>query len=247
MAVVNPLCLFFVLSLTLADEPFEFNITVQAFSPKGLKISVPGDPRIMFVQYEAVFYDKNSDYDGYTRDIVFYETDGKWVMDKPNLIVNVNDSIICSYFVGKYMNIVFDDNVTNDSYVTNFLAKGYKNMVNVRIHELEEQKADNKNKCFVISKVPVKDVCSDDVIFEDNFDSFQEDLWIMDQYIPSDHPEHPFISYQKLEGANSTVFVENGSLYIRPKFQHSLPGFDESSLYRGTLDLSRKYVLKIPD
>ncbi|XP_045496027.1 beta-1,3-glucan-binding protein-like [Colias croceus] len=236
---VKPVWLFFVLSLALADEPFEFNISVQAFKPKGLKISVPDDPRIEFVQYEAVFYDKNLDYDGYTRDIVFQKTNGKWLMDKPNLIVNVNDTIMCTYFVAQKFHIVFDDNITDASYITKILGKGYSDMVSVKIRALEEIKpVVKKNKCFGISKVPGRDVCSDDVIFDENFDTFREDFWNIDQYIPYDHPEHPFISYQKLEGANSTVFVENGSLYIRPKFQQNLPGFDESSLYKGTLDLT---------
>ncbi|XP_045496006.1 beta-1,3-glucan-binding protein-like [Colias croceus] len=241
------------------------------------------DPKIEFVQYEAVFYNKNSDNDGYTRDKVFYKTNGKWLMDKPNLIGKSDNTTLLKIkntplesvnYVNAYLanignkladeigisNIGVktleeeDTNLTSLCLLDTDVDEVHKVISNLKedsapgwdvtkkpssFSELEEIKpAAKKNKCFGISKVPGRDVCSDDVIYEENFDTFREDFWNIDQYIPYDHPEHPFISYQKLEGANSTVFVENGSLYIRPKFQQNLPGFDESSLYKGTLDLT---------
>ncbi|XP_063827932.1 beta-1,3-glucan-binding protein-like [Ostrinia nubilalis] len=40
--------------------------------------------------------------------------------------------------------------------------------------------------------------CAGQTIFEDNFDSFKDDLWQIEQYIPINHPKLPFVSYQRL-------------------------------------------------
>ncbi|XP_069359064.1 beta-1,3-glucan-binding protein-like isoform X3 [Maniola hyperantus] len=79
-------------------------------------------------------------------------------------------------------------------------------------------------------------VCGGDVIFEDNFDTFREDLWQVEQFIPVDHPDHPFVSYQRLT-SDPNVFVENGTLHIVPKLQENLLRGEESIL-SGHLDLS---------
>ncbi|XP_052741810.1 beta-1,3-glucan-binding protein [Bicyclus anynana] len=86
-----------------------------------------------------------------------------------------------------------------------------------------------------VTKVVGKQVCAGDVIFEDNFDTFRTDLWQIEQYIPTDHPENPFVSYQSLT-ADPNVFVRNGSLHIVPKLQEDFLEINQS-IETGSLDL----------
>ncbi|XP_061710918.1 uncharacterized protein LOC133520493 [Cydia pomonella] len=73
--------------------------------------------------------------------------------------------------------------------------------------------------------------CAGQVVFEENFDALREEVWQVQQYVPIDHPELPFVSYQRF-----TVSVKNGYLRITPALQQVQPGFTYYSLY-GSLDL----------
>ncbi|XP_063533409.1 uncharacterized protein LOC134743727 isoform X1 [Cydia strobilella] len=73
--------------------------------------------------------------------------------------------------------------------------------------------------------------CAGKVVFEENFDALREDVWQVQQYVPIDHPELPFVSYQRF-----TVSVKNGYLRITPALQQVQPGFTYYSLY-DSLDL----------
>ncbi|XP_052741809.1 beta-1,3-glucan-binding protein [Bicyclus anynana] len=88
-----------------------------------------------------------------------------------------------------------------------------------------------------VTKVRGKQVCAGDVIFEDNFDTLQEDVWQIEQYIPTDHPENPFVSYQSLT-SDPNVFVREGKLHIEPKLQENLMRRNSQSIQTGTLDLT---------
>ncbi|XP_063360672.1 uncharacterized protein LOC134649773 [Cydia amplana] len=73
--------------------------------------------------------------------------------------------------------------------------------------------------------------CAGQTVFEENFDTLREDIWEVQHYVPVDHPELPFVSYQR-----STVSVKNGYLRIVPKLQQNQPGFTHSSMF-DALDL----------
>ncbi|XP_061710919.1 uncharacterized protein LOC133520494 [Cydia pomonella] len=73
--------------------------------------------------------------------------------------------------------------------------------------------------------------CAGQTVFEENFDTLQEDIWEVQQYVPVDHPELPFVTYQR-----STVSIKNGYLRIAPKLQENQPGFTHSSMF-DALDL----------
>ncbi|XP_047984467.1 uncharacterized protein LOC125224994 isoform X1 [Leguminivora glycinivorella] len=70
------------------------------------------------------------------------------------------------------------------------------------------------------------DACAGQTVFEENFDYLRHDIWEVQHYVPVDHPELPFVSYQR-----STVSVTNGYLRIAPSLQQNQPGFTHSSMF----------------
>ncbi|XP_039755573.1 beta-1,3-glucan-binding protein-like isoform X2 [Pararge aegeria] len=105
-----------------------------------------------------------------------------------------------------------------------------------RVSYLVDPLTPGPNCLPTLTKVRGKTVCAGEVIFQDNFDTLREDLWQIEQYIPTDHPEHPFLSYQKLD-TDRNVYVEDGILNIVPKLQEDLIR-KYSSILTGSLDLS---------
>ncbi|KAG6465398.1 hypothetical protein O3G_MSEX015125, partial [Manduca sexta] len=79
--------------------------------------------------------------------------------------------------------------------------------------------------------------CSGQTLFEDNFDSLNESVWQIEQYIPNTHPELPFVSYQHLT-TGQTISTAGGILQITPKLQQDLPGFTNDTITSGTLNLN---------
>ncbi|CAH2237568.1 jg9821 [Pararge aegeria aegeria] len=111
-----------------------------------------------------------------------------------------------------------------------------------RVSYLVDPRTPGPNCLPTLTKVRGRTVCAGEVIFEDNFDTLREDLWQIEQYIPTDHPEHPFLSYQKLD-TDRNVYVEDGILNIVPKLQEDLIR-KYSSILTGSLDLSDGHRIK---
>ncbi|CAH2090818.1 unnamed protein product [Euphydryas editha] len=60
--------------------------------------------------------------------------------------------------------------------------------IRVFLPELEDPSAPGAHCTKTATKVKGGYACAKEVIFEDNFDTFRDDLWQIEQYIPIDHP-----------------------------------------------------------
>ncbi|XP_049874248.1 beta-1,3-glucan-binding protein-like [Pectinophora gossypiella] len=194
-------------------------VNIQAFTPKGFRASIPDAPNVgLFVFQGNVNRQIGKKDVGALSGEVLEATDGRWVFSDPNIQLKVGDVI--NYYVFVSVN-----------------SAGYlKDKLTFTISELEDRGAPIQpavQECRP-SKTIIqgRTACSGQTIFEDDFLTLREDLWQVEHYVPLEHPEFPYVSYQK-----QTVSVENGHLRIAPVLQQNLPGFNNESIYSGELNL----------
>ncbi|KPJ15395.1 Beta-1,3-glucan-binding protein [Papilio machaon] len=147
-------------------------------------------------------------------------TNGRWVYIDPCLKLN------------------FGDVINYDFHSLHQHYNKYKMHMKLNINHTIEAKVlqDDTWECLpTITRLRVGTACADRIIFEDHFNSLNDDLWQIEQYIPSE-PEYTFVSYQRPPNAR-TVMATEGYLRIEPKFQHELDNFSNDTLCTGSLNL----------
>ncbi|XP_047534443.1 beta-1,3-glucan-binding protein-like isoform X1 [Vanessa atalanta] len=212
-------------------------ITIQALKPKGFRAFIPGDPRINLLHIEANFYD-SLQYVGGVREFVTTETNGRWMYEDRVSQLKVGTVVVYYVFVALRRGELDYSNQFL-AYAVNGYATGGKQHKITELQDPDDYSAPStvQSECRpTVTRIHGGAACAGQTIFEDDFDVLREDLWQIDQYIPKDHPEHPFISYQKLP-SDSVLKVENGTLKIQPILQQDLPGFTNNSLFSKVLDL----------
>ncbi|CAK1585929.1 unnamed protein product [Parnassius mnemosyne] len=213
------LCL---LQIVSSQSDYEIpKVTIEAIKPKGFRVFIKDTPKLSLFAFQGRINKAITQTDvGDISGEVTAATNGKWIYEDPNIQLKVGDVI---YY---YVFAVYD-------------RKGYlKDNLSFTVTELVDvnSQAPVQTDCRpTATVVRIGTACAGQTIFEDNFDSLREDLWQIEQYIP-DQPEYPFVSYQRPPNAQ-TVSVENGYLRIEPKLQQEQPGFNNESLYSGTLNL----------
>ncbi|CAK1544888.1 unnamed protein product [Leptosia nina] len=222
---------------------FPPDVTVQAFKPKGFRIHMPGDPKIIFIRMMANIYETNSSSTAFRqfRQFVFQETNGYWIYEEPDIQLKIGNLINYEIFFGTN-NAHIGDNLSTDD-MKQFSCSGYEKTKTFIVEELFDRKEisiKKEKKCttdVLLTEMPNRKLCSDDILLEEHFDDLLDPkLWEVQHYIPLDHPEHPFVSYQNID--SGTVFVAGGNLYIQPIVLTELYDFTEESLYKGSLDLN---------
>ncbi|XP_052741808.1 beta-1,3-glucan-binding protein-like [Bicyclus anynana] len=160
--------------------------------------------------------------------------DNRWLFENYDVELEVGMVIKYRVFVP---NVVHDLNVENEQGTLTFdgVIPDYKDFIVKKLFDRIPFPSPGRKCKNTVTKVLGRRVCAGDVIFEDNFDTFQTDVWQIEQYIPTDHPEHPFVSYQNLT-ADPNVFVRNGSLHIVPKLLEDFLEINQS-IETGSLDL----------
>ncbi|CAF4926072.1 unnamed protein product [Pieris macdunnoughi] len=235
---VTRIALFIIFILpALAQDSFTPQITVQAFKPKGFRIYLPGDAKIKFLRIQV---ELNSTVHKYRLDeFVFHETKGYWVFEKPDIKLRIDDVIRYDIFLCTKNSIITDP---SDDSNRQFFCNGYVKADTFNVTNLDERNElppVYNREClseFRLTKVPNGEVCAGDVLLEEHFDDLlNPELWEVQHYIPMDHPEHPFVSYQNID--SGTVYVSGGSLNIQAMIQTELQGYNQESLYKGSLDL----------
>ncbi|XP_013136470.1 PREDICTED: beta-1,3-glucan-binding protein-like isoform X2 [Papilio polytes] len=147
-------------------------------------------------------------------------TNGRWVYEDP------------------YVKLKFADVINYDiQYLHQYYDK-YKMYMNLNVKYVVQEIVirDDTWGCLpTVTRLRVGTACAGRIIFEDNFNSLNEDLWQIEQYIPSE-PEYSFVSYQRPPNAQ-TVRVHRGHLRIEPKLQQEQENFSNESLCTGSLNL----------
>lgn len=96
--------------------------------------------------------------------------------------------------------------------------------------------AETSEKTCIPSKTKVRgrSVCSGELIFEDNFDSLNWTKWKKEIRLPIDLGDAEFVLYHNRP---ENCYIQGGNLFIVPTLLEDVPGFDETRIRSGTIDL----------
>ncbi|XP_061728214.1 beta-1,3-glucan-binding protein-like [Cydia pomonella] len=214
--------LVFLFCLAKADDIYNVpEVTIQAFKPKGFRAFIPDAPNLaLFVFQGNVNRKIESTQVGELHGEVVSPKNGRWVVELPDVALAVGDVINYHVFAS----------VKSAAYVKDKLT-----FTVTKLEDYESREAPttptNPNCAPTLTRVRGGVACAGQTIFEENFDSLRTDVWQVQQYVPVDHSEHPFVSYQR-----SAVSVQNGNLRIVPSLQQNQPGFSADSML-DSLDL----------
>ncbi|XP_026494136.2 beta-1,3-glucan-binding protein-like [Vanessa tameamea] len=217
--------------------------SIQALKPKGLRVFLPGDPRIKLFLFEGYIQNDTQNTSVFLNKRDFWgfgqkqkNRDG-WIFEDRNIALEVGQTIVHRSFVSIGNPFIKTNGTNKDALLQ--LAGYYSPMGIFTVEVLEDPAARGAHCPETATKVRGGYACAQEVIFEDNFDNFREDLWQIEQYIPFNHPEHPFVSYQRplSSDSNSNIFIENGFLNIVPKLQQDILKQKNESIQTGALDL----------
>ncbi|XP_023940922.2 beta-1,3-glucan-binding protein-like [Bicyclus anynana] len=215
-------------------------VILRPIRPKGLQVLIKADGMVPhFVFFEGGIYQvgKSTQNISSIFDVAIRQYkggDNRWLFENYDVELEVGMVIKYRVFVP---NVVHDLNVENEQGTLTFngFIPDYKDFIVMKLFDRLPFPSPGRFCKETVTKVVGKQVCAGDIIFEDNFDTFRTDLWQIEQYIPTDHPGHPFVSYQSLT-ADPNVFVRNGSLLIVPKLQEDFLERNQS-IETGFLDL----------
>ncbi|CAG9088920.1 unnamed protein product [Plutella xylostella] len=224
-ASVLVLCVFAIHFVTgQSGHAYEIpDVRVQVFQPKGLRMSIPDTPGIGLMAIQLNLNRKiASPIVGEYSGEVLSPVNGRWTYDLPYLELKMDDVINYYIFVS-------------------FNGKGYlKDDLTFKVtkfdNEMQETTLPSVQECrpsvtTVLGK-PAR--CAGDTVFYDDFESLDTAyVWQTEHKIALDHPEYPFISYQR-----SAVEVQKGNLIIKPRLQQTEPSFNADSMYSGALNLN---------
>ncbi|XP_045766768.1 beta-1,3-glucan-binding protein-like [Maniola jurtina] len=197
------------------------DVTIQALKPKGIRVSIPDSPGVTLFVFQGNVNKNIANKDvGLITGEITNPTNGRWLFEDLDVELKIGD------VVNYYVFVVSD-------------KKGYmKDSLTFTVKVLEDPSSipTAEGNCEPTQTlVRNGQACAGKIIFEDKFDSLREDVWQIEQYIP-DEPDYPFVSYQRPFNAQ-TVSVQGGNLRIEPKLQQNIPGFSNSSIEMGVLDL----------
>lgn len=238
------MCLF----LNLLSSALTYTIPdpkVELLSPKGLRISIPHENGIALVGFHVnintpigLLQPGQFDAD------ITSPTNGRWTYDITNAFVDPGDKI--SFWIhvqyGNYAFRKLGSEIVSDTFVN--------------ISELDPQtRAPPPSPSPSPSPQPItntpsfdfipgcepsqttvdrKTVCKGELIFEDDFDTLNWTKWKREVRIPLYSDDADFVSFQKRD---ENCYVSNGVLHIVPNLLSEVPGFNESSIRTGKLDL----------
>lgn len=201
-------------------------MTIQALKPKGLRASIPDDAKISLFVFQGHLNRAIGRTDvGSITGEVLEAKNGRWTFEDPSLELKVGDVINYYVVVSAERAGYIKDNL---SFTVTTLEDGFSTPNPVPTAPVECKPT--------ATKLRGGTACSGQTIFEENFNTLRDDVWQIEQYIPVYSTEFPFVSYQRLS-QDPTVSVADGNLRIVPKLQQNLPGFSDTSIYTGSLNL----------
>ncbi|KAI5637471.1 carbohydrate binding domain (family 32) domain-containing protein [Phthorimaea operculella] len=209
-------------------------VKIQALKPKGFRASIPAAPDITLFAFQGnVNKQIESTAVGRLSGEVTEPSNGKWVVENNDVQLKVGDVINYYVFVSVNSAGYFKDNLSFT--VTELVDPSAEPTATSKppVSPPTTTSSPNDGVCRPsATTVRGGTACSGQTIFEDNFDKIREDVWQIEQYVPNEHPEHPFVSYQR-----AAVSISNGNLRITPTLQQNMPGYNNDSIISGNLNL----------
>ncbi|XP_055856168.1 uncharacterized protein LOC129919334 [Episyrphus balteatus] len=238
------LCLF----LNLLVSALTYTIPdpkVELLSPKGIRISIPHENGIALVGYhininKPIALLQPGDY---AADIT-NPTDGRWIFDITNAFIDPGHKInfwihvqYGSYAFRKLGSEIASGDAVNISEPTfESTSRPTSRPTNRPTSSTIPLEEDPIIGSCEESKTTMdrKSVCKGELIFEDNFNSLNWTKWKREVKIPLYSDDAEFVSFQTRD---ENCYVSNGQLHIVPNLLSEVPGFSESSIRTGKLDL----------
>ncbi|XP_047998611.1 beta-1,3-glucan-binding protein-like [Leguminivora glycinivorella] len=235
---VKELCCVFVLTLfcisTRADRGYIVpEPTIQVFQPKGFRAIIHDSPSVAYSYFliQGQLLKKGSSekvdfHGGETRSPIEIDGNKFWVVDLPEVQLEKGDRLEYLAFVA----------IKSDGYIREGLVytvdefTKFTELPHRPVHPQYETETTTTKDCepSITRLQKGATACKGQVVFEDKFDSLNKDVWQVEHYIPTDHPEVPFVSYQ-----SSAISVQNGELHISISEQ-----FNETASLHSNLDLN---------
>ncbi|GBP49634.1 Beta-1,3-glucan-binding protein [Eumeta japonica] len=218
------LTLFIILLKTSTICGFEVPpVNIAALKPKGFRASIPNQEGItLFVFQGNINRNIQSPNVGTLTGEIDEVTDNEWVYEDESVQLKVGDVI------HYYVTVIHD----KSGYIKDGQSFTVAELTD-RSGTVSGNTGNNTPDCRPsLTTYRGGSVCSGQVILQEDFNTLNENTWTIEHKIPINHPEYPFVSYQR-----SSVSVENGRLVIRPKLQEAEPGFNRDSIESGTLNL----------
>ncbi|XP_063366345.1 beta-1,3-glucan-binding protein-like [Cydia amplana] len=205
--------------------------TIQVFQPKGFRATIPDATNVVYflIQGQLIKKDTSTKQDfhgGETGSPVEINGQRFWVVDLPEVQLEKGDKIEYLAFVAIKSDGYIRDNL---EYTVDDFATFTPLPERVVYPQYPEVDGTTTKACEPSATRLQKGgtVCKGQVVFEEKFDTLNKDVWQVEHYIPTEHPEVPFVSYQA-----SAVSVQNGELHITTSEQ-----FNETASLYTNLDL----------
>ncbi|XP_072947127.1 beta-1,3-glucan-binding protein-like [Epargyreus clarus] len=213
------------------------DVTIQALKPRGIRISIPDNPRMTLFVFQG-HVNREIDWNdvGTISAEVESPTNGFWTYQDDSVALKVGDVINYNVHVSRNrkgyqrnnLKYTITELVDPDGGASQPSQPSPAPVTTSQPATVATSAPPTGNCRPTATEVKDRNVCSGQVIFEDNFDTLREDLWNIEQYLPLG-PDFPFVSYQRPKNG-PMVSVENGFLRIEPKLQEQLPGFDNEAI-----------------
>ncbi|GJQ68268.1 GNBP1 [Trypoxylus dichotomus] len=198
------------------------DVVLSALKPKGLRVELPDSPGIQLFGFHGKLNDRlDSSKEGDIVGDVYSASNGKWVFEDPNQELVIGDKLYYWIYV-QY----------------NFAGYTKRDL----LWEVTEFVGDTCTPSTTTATGATTNVCSGNLIFEDNFNqpSLDTTRWTPQKYIPSltDDDHYEFVSYQNRP---ENVFIKNSVLYLKP-----IAAANRAGVY-GKLDLTQGCTRSKPE
>ena len=218
MIALSAKCLFLISLLNVLEENVAQYIpptpVVEPLYPKGLRMSIPHEDGISLVAYHVKF---NNDFEGLeagtiARDIV-KTRNGRWTYEDRTTRLKKGDII---YY---WIHVAFGTvgyNLLNKQYVVNDFYNYDGSPITATTPALDVCSTPSETIVFEMEQnsnhLIRHNVCPGQLIFEENFDSFNRTRWEIVERYPG-APSYEFVVYMNTE---ENVDVKDGALHIKP-------------------------------
>ncbi|XP_055903002.1 beta-1,3-glucan-binding protein-like [Eupeodes corollae] len=230
-------CLYLSIIVNLIVNSLSYSIPepkVEILSPQGLRISIPHEKGIVLVAYH-INIDKPialNQPGEYSADITEPTNDNKWLFHISNAFIDPGNKV--NYWM----------HVQYGGYAYRKLGSQVAGGSPVEISDSESTTGSTTkvqqlpNDCEKsVTTVGRNAVCKGQLIFEDNFESLNWTMWKREVRIPIDTDDSMFVSFQD---RSENCYVSDGKLHIVPNLLTEVPGFNETRIRTGKMDLGAK-------
>ncbi|XP_008554730.1 beta-1,3-glucan-binding protein 1 [Microplitis demolitor] len=195
---------------------------VEPLYPKGIRISIPDEKGISLVAFHVKF---NEEFEGIeagtiARDILRVKN-GRWTYEDATTELSFGDIVyywVHVVYEGLGYNLLFQEHRVNAFYNKD----GTRASVQSSTTEEPQNCKMSVTKIYDSSGTNYEQPCQKQLIFEDNFDLFNDSIWRRVERFTST-PDYAFVIYRNNE---KNIKIDAGKLYLSPTLVESEFGRD---------------------